>query len=264
MKIIFLGDVVGEPGRDAIREGLPQLIEEIKPDLIVVNGENAAANRGITQKLAFELMRCKVDLITLGDHVWDQKDVGPFLDQEPRVLRPFNFPKDNPGNGSVVVSGNGFKLGVISALGRTFMNYPVENPFSTIEAEIQKLKKETNCIFVDFHCEATAEKKAMGFFLDGKVSVMVGTHTHVQTADEMILAGGTGYITDVGFCGGHDSVIGTQKEAVLKKFHSLIPQRFQVESADPQLDGVWVKLDPATGKCLEIHRIQKKVKLFNG
>jgi hypothetical protein len=259
MKVIFLGDVQGEPGRDAVRDGLPQLIEEIKPDLIVVNGENAAAGRGITQKLAFELMRCKVDVITLGDHTWDQKDIGPFLDQEPRVLRPYNFPKECPGNGSIVVSGNGFKLGVLSALGRTFMNYPVENPFASIESEVQKLKKETPCVLVDFHCEATSEKKAMGHFLDGKISVMVGTHTHVQTADETILAGGSGYITDVGFCGGHDSIIGSQKEPIIRKYRSLMPQRFGVESAGPQLDGVWFRLDPQTGKCLEIHRIQKKI-----
>ena len=260
MKFIFLGDVVGEPGRDTLRAAIPLLRERYKPDFFVVNGENAAGGNGITPKLAIELMRAGADVVTLGDHAWDQRDIVPFFATEPRLIRPGNFPAGTPGAGSIMVSGNGHNLGVINLLGRTFMGPQVDNPFLMVEAEIAKLKQEgASCILIDFHAEATSEKIAFGRAVDGLATLVVGTHTHVQTADDRILPGGTAYLTDAGFSGPHESVIGRDIPSVLQKYRTLLPNKFYIAREGLQADGVFVEADPATGKALRIERIQLKI-----
>lgn len=261
MRVLFLGDIVGEAGRDAVRAAIPELIKEKAPDFIVVNGENSAGGNGITPRLTYELLRAKVDVVTLGDHCWDQREIYSFFEEEPRLIRPINFPAGCPGKGSVVVSGNGKKLGVLNALGRTFMPVQTEHPLPLLEAEIKKMREETNCILLDFHCEATSEKICVGHALDGSISAMVGTHTHVQTADEKILMGGTAYITDVGFCGGHDSVIGRDKYAIMQRYRNQMPIRMSISSAQLQVDGVCIEIDEDTGKATGIERIQMGVDL---
>lgn len=260
MRIIFLGDIVGEPGRQGLKIAIPELIETYAPDFIVVNGENAAGGSGITPKIAYEIFRYKVDVITLGDHTWDQREIQSFFAEEPRLIRPFNFPKDCPGAGHIVVTGNSIKLGVINAMGRTFMDIPVDNPFNTIDDLIAKIKEETPCILVDFHAETTSEKIALGFMLDGKVSAVLGTHTHVQTADEKILPHGTAYITDVGFCGPHDSVLGRDKNVIIQRFKTCMPHRMPIALNDNQIDGVFLELDDTTGKTTHLERLQHPVK----
>jgi metallophosphoesterase (TIGR00282 family) len=261
MKFIFLGDVVGEPGRDVVRAAIPLLREQYSPDFFVVNGENAAGGNGITPKLAIELMRAGADVVTLGDHAWDQRDIVPFFATEPRLLRPLNFPAGTPGAGSIVVGGNGQKLGVINMLGRTFMGPQVDNPFLLLEPEIERLKQETSCILIDFHAEATSEKIAFGYAADGLATLVVGTHTHVQTADDQILPNGTAYLTDAGFCGPHLSVIGRDIPSVLQKYRTLLPNKFYIAREGLQADGVFVETDPATGLALRIERIQQKIAL---
>src|SRR5471032_1720485 len=261
MKFIFLGDVVGEPGRDTIRTAIPLLRERYQPDFFVVNGENAAGGNGITPRLAVDLMRAGADVITLGDHAWDQREIVPYFATEPRLLRPLNYPAGTPGYGSVIVEGNGFKLGVINMLGRTFMNPQVDNPFLLIEPEIEKLKSETNLIMVDFHAETTSEKIAFGRACDGLVTLVVGTHTHVQTADDTILPNGTAYLTDAGYTGPHDSVIGRDVASVVQKFRTLLPNKFYIAREGLQADGIFVEADPDTGRALRIERIQQKVTL---
>ena len=259
MKLIFLGDVVGEPGRDTVRAAIPVLRERFSPDFFVVNGENAAGGNGITPKLSIDLMRAGADVITLGDHAWDQREIVPYFLTEPRLLRPLNFPPGTPGYGSVVVTGNGKKLGVINVLGRTFMGPQVDNPFLMIEPEIEKLKRETPHILIDFHTEATSEKIAFGRAVDGLATLMVGTHTHVQTADDQIFPGGTAYLTDAGFCGSHESVIGRDIGSVLQKYRTLMPNRFYIAREGLQADGVFVEADDLTGRAIRIERIQEKV-----
>ena len=259
MKFIFLGDVVGEPGRDAVRLAIPVLRERYEPDFFVVNGENAAGGNGITPKLAIELMRAGADVITLGDHAWDQREISTYFATEPRLIRPLNFPAGTPGEGSVVVAGNGQKLGVINVLGRTFMGPQVDNPFLLIDAEIEKLKREVACILVDFHAEATSEKIAFGRTLDGRATLVVGTHTHVQTADDAIFPGGTAYLTDAGFCGAHESVIGRDIASVVQKYRTLLPNKFHIAREGLQVDGLFVEADPATGRAWRVERIQQKV-----
>jgi len=259
MKVIFLGDVVGEPGRDVVHAAIPALKQQYSPDFFVVNGENSAGGNGITPKLSIDLMRAGADVVTLGDHTWDQKEINSYFDTEPRLLRPVNYPPGTPGCGSVVVSGNGKKLGVVNALGRTFMGPQTDNPFLIVEQEVSKLRTETNCILVDFHCEATSEKIAMGRALDGKVSLVVGTHTHVQTADDQIFPGGTAYLTDAGFTGPHESVIGRDIDSVLLKYRTLLPGRFYIARKGLQADGVYVEIDENTGHATKIERIQWKM-----
>jgi len=259
MKMIFLGDVVGEPGRDTVRAAIPLLRERYQPDFFVVNGENAAGGNGITPRLAVDLMRAGADVITLGDHAWDQREIVPYFATEPRLLRPLNFPAGTPGFGSIVVGGNGQKLGVINLLGRTFMGPQVDNPFLLIEPEIEKLKRETACILIDFHAEATSEKIALGRAVDGLATLVVGTHTHVQTADDRIFPRGTAYLTDAGFCGPHESVIGRDIASVLQKYRTLLPNKFHIAREGLQADGVFVEADPDSGRALRIERIQEKI-----
>ena len=257
MKILFIGDIVGEPGRRAVKQLLPFLIQQESLDLVVANGENTAGGSGITKGTAEELFSSGVDVITTGDHIWDQKEILGWIGQEKRLLRPLNYPLGIPGTGSIVLHKEGLpSFAVVNILGRVFMP-EMDNPFLAIQSEIQRIRQETTNILVDFHAEATSEKIAMGRFLDGLVSAVVGTHTHVQTADEQIFPAGTAYISDVGFTGPHESVLGREIEPVIKRFLTCLPQRFPVASGNVLLQGVIIEVDPMTGRSLSIKRVSQ-------
>lgn len=258
LRILFLGDVFGEPGRRAIADLLPGLKERLSADFVIINGENAAAGRGLTPKLCIGLLRAGATVVTLGDHCWDQHELAAFMETEPRLLRPLNFPPGSPGQGSIVLETDKGKVAVVSAMGRTFMNPPLENPFLALDVEVAKLREETPVIFLDFHAEATSEKIAMGRHLDGRVSAVIGTHTHVQTADESIFPGGTAYLTDAGMCGPVESVIGSEIQPVLRRFLTSLPVRFSVASGPVLLCGALVEIDPATGRALSITRLRER------
>src|SRR6202043_296021 len=228
LPVLFLGDVVGEPGRNAVIARLPELKEQHGVDFIVVNGENAAGGRGITGKITTDLLRAGVSVITPGDHAWEQKDILSFIDTEPRLLRPLNYPAGVPGKGSIVLETAKGKVGVINVQGRTFMQPTLENPFRHIEQEVRRMRAETHVIFVDVHAETTSEKIALGRFLDGKVSVVAGTHTHVQTADEQIFPGGTAFICDAGMCGPDESILGREIHPIIQRFMTSMPTSFPV------------------------------------
>lgn len=260
MRILFLGDVVGEPGRKAVIDALPGLKKELGLGFIIVNGENAAGGRGITPKIAIDLLRAGATVITTGDHVWDQAEISDYFPTEPRLLRPINYPAGAPGAGSVVLETDLGPVAVVQAQGRTFMQPALENPFLALEAEIEGLReKGVRMIFVDFHAETTSEKIAMGRALDGQASVVVGTHTHVQTADERIFPGGTGYLTDAGMCGPDDSVLGRSVESVVWRFRSSMPTRFPVAKGPVRLCGLLADLDPQSGRCLSIERFNRRL-----
>lgn len=255
MKILFIGDVVGSPGRDMVKEYLPKLKEKFRPSVTIVNGENAAAGKGITEKIYKDFLTWGTQVVTLGNHAWHKKDVFDFIDEAKYLIRPANFPKGNPGKGIVYLNINGTEIAVINIQGRTFMS-PIDDPFTKVDELIAQAKKRTNLIFVDFHAETTSEKLAMGWYVDGRASVVVGTHTHVQTADERILEQGTGYITDVGMTGPYNGILGVEREAVLTRFTTNLPTRFDVlKSSSNQLNGVIVTLDKSTGKTDKIDRI---------
>jgi metallophosphoesterase (TIGR00282 family) len=258
LRLLFFGDVMGEPGRKAVTEWIPKLKEELAVDFVIVNGENAAAGRGITPKIAIGLMRAGAAVVTSGDHIWDQKEIVPYLADEPRMLRPLNYPAGVPGSGSVVLETKKGKVGVINALGRVFMGPQVENPFTALVECVEAMRAETPVIFVDFHAEATSEKVAMGWHLDGRVSAVVGTHTHVPTADERILPGGTAFLCDAGMCGPLDSVIGSQIEPVLAKFLTAMPARFGIGRGKVRVNAVLVEVEVATGKALSIERVTRE------
>jgi len=258
MVVALIGDVIGEPGRKALFLSLSSLINEKKIDFVIANGENAAGGFGITGKIASRLYSYGVDCITTGNHIWRNREVYNVIGNNQRLLRPANYPKGAPGNGWTVLEKNGHKLAVMNLLGRVYME-PLDSPFSTARKEIARIQKETSNIVVDFHGEATSEKVAMGWYLDGQVSAVIGTHTHVQTADERILPGGTAYITDAGMTGPFDSVIGMKKESALKKFVTLIPSKFTVAENDVRLNGVVITIDEATGRAQGIERINEKV-----
>ncbi len=259
MKILFIGDIVGSPGRRAVRELLPSLKQQHKLDVIVANGENAAGGNGITPDIAEELFSLGVDAITTGDHLWDQKEVVDLLQNEKRLLRPLNYPDGTVGKGSVVLKIRDLPpVAVMNAQGRTFM--PVlENPFLMALEEAKWLRQHTSIIFVDFHAEATSEKIAFARMLDGQVSAVVGTHTHVQTADEQIFPGGTAYLTDAGFTGPHESVLGREIEPVIKRFRTGLPQRFEVARHNVILHGAVIEVDNSTGKAVGIQRVAEKL-----
>lgn len=256
-RILFLGDVVGEPGRKAVTTVLPLLKEGLKADFVIVNGENAAGGRGITPKIAISLMRAGAAVITTGDHVWDQKEIVPFMLEEPRLLRPLNYPEGAPGHGQLVLQTKRCKVGVINLQGRTFMKDALENPFPVVKKAVAAMREETPVIFVDFHAEATSEKVAMGWHLDGEVTAVVGTHTHVPTADERVLPKGTAFQSDAGMCGPMDSVIGSQIEPVLERFHTQLPTRFGVGKGAVRINGVLVTLNPETGRALAVERVAR-------
>ncbi len=257
MKILFVGDIVGKPGRKAVFRLLPQLAERYGGfDFVVVNGENAAGGKGLTKAIVDEFLGAGIHAITTGNHVWAQREILTFIDDQPNLVRPANYPKSAPGCGwTVVLNSGGARLGVINIAGQVYMG-GFDNPFQTLDAILPEIGERADCLFLDFHAEATAEKIAMGWHADGRLAAVVGTHTHVQTADERVLPGGTAYITDVGMTGPHDSVIGTRKEDVLHHFTTMLPIRHNVAKRDVILCGVVVEVDDDTGKALSIERIR--------
>jgi len=261
MRILFLGDVVGEPGRKAVIKRLYALKQEHHVDFVIVNGENAAGGRGITPKICIELLRAGAAVITTGDHVWDQQEIVDHFATEPRLLRPINWPPGTPGAGSVVLDTDHGKVAVINAQGRSFIQPTLDNPFTVVATEVDRLRDElgVKIIFIDFHAETTAEKIAFGRCFDGKVSAIIGTHTHVQTADERIFPGGTAYLTDSGMCGPEDSVLGRSFEPIIERFITLMPKRFPVAKGLVRLCGAVVDIDTETGKANSIERIQELV-----
>ncbi len=257
MKLLFIGDVVGEPGRRAVRQVLPGLVEREGIGFVVANGENSAGGNGITAGTARELFDAGVDVITTGDHVWDQRETATLLASSSRVLRPLNYPADVPGRGWTVVEKEGCPaVGVLNLQGRTFMP-SLENPFLAGREALARMREQARVIMVDFHAEATSEKVAFGRWADGLASLVVGTHTHVQTADEWVLPGGTGYLTDAGFTGPHDSVLGRDADAVLRRFLTQMPQRFEIATGRVLLQGVIAEVDEATGRALAVRRVSE-------
>lgn len=256
MKLLFIGDIVARPGRDLIRRHVRALAAHHSADLVIANGENAAGGAGITRDNTIEILGAGVDVITTGNHVWDKREALEFIGNEPRLIRPANYPEGTPGTGSYVATArNGVKVGVINVMGRVLMN-TLEDPFRVAEREVASVKAAgAKVIFVDVHAEATSEKIALSYYLDGKVSAVVGTHTHVQTADERILPGGTACLTDVGMTGPHDGVIGIEKEAIIARFLTGLPARFESATGDPRLNGVVVSVDASTGKATAIERV---------
>ncbi|MGO8677531.1 MAG: TIGR00282 family metallophosphoesterase [Limisphaerales bacterium] len=257
MRLLFIGDIVGQPGRRAVTELVPGLRERHRLDVVVANGENSAGGSGITVGTAGEIFSGGVDVITSGDHLWDQKEVTQLLDQEPRFVRPMNYPPGVPGQGSTLFKAQGLPaVAILNLQGRTFMP-PMDDPFRAALAEVERLRRTTHIIFVDFHAEATSEKVAMARLLDGRVSAIIGTHTHVQTADEQILPGGTAFLCDAGFTGPHESIIGREIEPVLRRFMTNMPQKFEVARKQVRLQGAIVEIDNTTGKALGIQRVSE-------
>jgi metallophosphoesterase (TIGR00282 family) len=255
VRILFIGDIFGKPGRDLIRRGVGPLVEHHGIDLVIANGENAAAGSGITRELGDQILGWGVDVMTSGNHIWSKREAIDYIGAEPRLLRPANFPAGVPGNGSYLArSADGRTAGVINIMGRVFMQ-PLDDPFAVVMREIEALQPRAKVIVVDFHAEATSEKAAMGWYLDGKVTAVIGTHTHVQTADERILPKGTAYLTDVGMTGPHDSVIGVDVEPALSRFLSGMPSRFEPATGNPRLHAVVIDADEKTGRALDIERL---------
>jgi 2',3'-cyclic-nucleotide 2'-phosphodiesterase len=261
LRLLFLGDIIGEPGRKAVIETVPRLKRELEVDFVVVNGENAAAGRGITGRITIDLLRAGVAVITTGDHIWDQKEVIPYIQTEPRLLRPINYPPGTPGRGSIVLETVKGKVAVINVQGRTFMQPSLDNPFHVIEEEVRRIREETRVIFVDAHAETTSEKIALGRFLDGKVSAVAGTHTHVQTADEQIFPGGTAFICDAGMCGPTESVLGREIQPIIQRFITCMPINFPVAKGQVRIHGILVDIDPTTGNARAIRRIAEPVSM---
>ncbi len=255
MRILFIGDIVGRPGRELVRQGLQAIVDHHQIDLVIANAENSAAGFGITREIGDQLLDWGVDVMTSGNHIWDKKEALDYIGAEPRLLRPANYPAGAPGNGSYLArTRDGRSVGVVNVMGRVFM-LNIDDPFTVVLREIEALKQRTRIVFVDFHAEATSEKIAMGWHLDGKVSAMVGTHTHVQTADERILPKGTAYLTDVGMTGPHDSIIGVEIAAALGRFLTALPQKFETATGNPRLNAVVVDADEQTGRATSIERL---------
>jgi 2',3'-cyclic-nucleotide 2'-phosphodiesterase len=253
IKVLFLGDVIGKPGRRAVET----FIKNVNVDFKIINGENLAGGIGITPRVAMEMLSCGIDLITTGNHVWKKKETASFLIEEQRIIRPLNYPEGAPGFGYKIINKNDKELCVANVEGRVFMN-TLDCPFRAMKDLAERFGNDIP-IIVDFHAEATSEKVALGWYLDGKVSAVMGTHTHVQTADERILPNGTGYITDVGMTGPADSVIGMDKTAVLKRFTTMMPHKYEVGKENIEVQGVILTIDSLTRKCLRIERIKEKI-----
>lgn len=262
INILFIGDINGRAGRNCIKALLPDLIKNKNIDFTIANAENVAGGFGITYETFKEIKECGIDVITMGNHVWDNKDIFTFIQKEGTILRPANLPADLPGHGYGIFSikNTNIKIGVINLNGRIFMD-PADCPFRTAEKIINEINKITPIIIVDFHAEATSEKQAMGFFLDGKVSAVVGTHTHVQTADERILPNGTGFITDTGMTGPFDSVIGVKKDIIIRRFLTGLPEKFEIANNDIHLNGIIFNIDPDSGKTKNLERINIKYEI---
>jgi metallophosphoesterase (TIGR00282 family) len=258
LRILFLGDVVGEPGRSAVIARLPELKQTLAFDFVVINGENAAGGRGITPKITIDLLRAGVSVITTGDHIWDQKEVIPFIETEPRLLRPINYPAGTPGAGMIVLETPKGKVGVINVQARTFMMPILDNPFPAVETAVAQMRAETNVILVDAHGETTSERMAIGRFLDGKVSAVIGTHTHVQTADEQIFPGGTAFLCDAGMCGPVNSILGRTIDPIVRRFISNVPAIFPVADGEVRLRGALIDVDEKTGRATRIVRVDEK------
>ena len=259
VKLLFIGDIVGQPGRRAVKELLPRLRQRHGLELVIANGENSAGGSGITLKTAEEIFLAGVDIITCGDHLWDQKEVLELLDTERRFVRPLNYPRGAPGQGSTLFQAEGLPpVGIINVQGRTFMP-PLENPFPAVLDEVERLRRTTKLLFVDFHAEATSEKVALARMLDGRVSAVIGTHTHVQTADEQVFPGGTAFLCDAGFTGPHESVIGREIEPIIRRFMTSMPQKFEVAKGRVLLQGALVDIDNLTGRALRIERVSEPV-----
>jgi metallophosphoesterase (TIGR00282 family) len=253
--LLFLGDVFGRPGRDLVRRGLDALVDRYAVDLVIANGENAAGGFGITREIGDALFEAGIDVLTSGNHIWDKKEVVDYMGAESRLLRPANYPPAAPGRGSYVArTGDGRQVGIVNLMGRVFMPL-TDDPFAVVSREIEAIAAETRVIVVDIHAEATSEKQALAWFLDGRVTLVVGTHTHVQTADERILPRGTAYISDVGMTGPHDSVIGMDRDLALERFRTGMPTRMEPATANPRLNGVVVTADERTGKAATIVRV---------
>ncbi len=255
MKILFIGDIVGSPGRKIVHDRLADILTQRGVDLSIANGENSASGFGITPRLAEELFASGVEVITGGNHIWDRKEILDFFPHEPRLIRPANFPNGSPGKGHYVGQArNGVRYAVMNLQGRTFMT-PLEDPFRAAQRELASIPAEVKVIIVDMHAEATSEKQAMGWFLDGKVSAVLGTHTHGAPADNRVLPGGTAYITDVGMTGPHDSVIGMEKKPIVQRFLDSMPAKFSVAEGDVQMNTVQIEVDEATGRASAIERV---------
>ncbi|MGI8482221.1 MAG: TIGR00282 family metallophosphoesterase [Chthoniobacterales bacterium] len=259
LTILFLGDIVGEPGRSAVIAQLSAIKIRHGADFAIVNGENAAGGRGITPKITIDLLRAGVSVITTGDHIWDQKEIIPFIDTEPRLLRPINYPLGAPGNGSIVLETAKGKVGVIDVQARTFMQSILDNPFPAIDSAVEQIREQTRIIFVDVHGETTSEKIAVARFLDGRVSAVIGTHTHVQTADEQIFPGGTAFLCDAGMCGPANSILGREIEPIVRRFVSNVPAPFPVAKGEVRLCGAVVRIDERTGRADSIERVNEIV-----
>jgi metallophosphoesterase (TIGR00282 family) len=256
IRLLFIGDIVGRPGRELVRRALGPLVEHHRIDLVIANVENAAAGFGITPDLADGLFDQGVHVMTGGNHTWDKKEILPYFEHQPRLLRPANMPAGTPGRGRYVArTKGGVLVGVINTMGRVFMT-AIDDPFRVVLGEIEAVRNDgASVVFVDFHAEATSEKVAMGWHLDGRVAAVVGTHTHVQTADDRILPQGTAYITDAGMTGPHDSVIGVERSAILKKFLTGLPTRFETATENPRLNAVVIAADERTGRAASIDRL---------
>lgn len=252
MNLLFIGDVVGSPGRDMVKEYVPKLKEKYRPHITIINGENAAGGKGITEKIYREFLEIGAQAVTLGNHAWDNREIFEFIDDAKYLVRPANFPDGTPGKGIVYVKVNNAEVAIINLQGRTFMN-AIDCPFKKADELVSLARERTPFIFVDFHAEVTSEKQAMGWYLDGRVSAVIGTHTHVQTADERVLSGGTGYLSDVGMTGPYDGILGVEREAVLKKFLTSLPVRFEIpKTGRNQLSAVNIELDRKTGLTKKI------------
>ena len=260
MNILCIGDIVGRPGREAVKHAVARIKKEQAIDFVIANAENASGGSGLIPKNADEILSFGVDVMTMGDHVWDKQDIFPYLeDKKDKIVRPDNFPEGVPGVGwTIATATNGVKVGVINLLGRTFMRYNVLCPFKALDNIIAKIKDQASVIILDMHAETTSEKVAMGHYADGRVSLVYGTHTHIQTADEKILPQGTAYITDLGMSGPYDSVIGQDKAKIITRFLTSMPHKFEVAQAPGTVHGVIVKVDPKTGRAEGITRVQMR------
>ncbi|MEN6370560.1 MAG: TIGR00282 family metallophosphoesterase [Armatimonadota bacterium] len=255
LRILMLGDVVGRPGRTAVSRHLPRLIEEHQPEIVIANGENAAGGLGINKGTAVPLFDAGVNVITLGNHVWTQQGMNELLGSEPRIIRPANLPPGLPGRGfGVFKTKDGNKIGVMNLLGRTFME-PVDDPFRATDAIVREIQRETPVIVVDIHAEATSEKAAIAWYLDGRVSAVLGTHTHIPTCDERVLPGGTAFLTDIGMVGPRDSILGMKVDVVVERFRTQVKQKFEVASGPAILSGVIIDVDNQTGRASSISRV---------
>ena len=256
MKILFIGDVVGNPGRKTVKEMIPKIKKEYGIDFCIANCENAAGGSGITYVVAQELYKSGIDGITMGNHTWSKKEILNFIESDPKIVRPANFPRETPGTGSTILEKDKLKLGLINVQGRVYMS-AADCPFKAAERELETLKKQVKVVIVDIHAEATSEKCALAWYLDGRASCVFGTHTHVQTADERILPNGTAYLTDVGMTGPYEGIIGMDRDIIIKKFILHMPERFELAQGKVQFNAVVVDVDERTGRTNSIVRINK-------